>query len=281
MAAGGENGWAGMRDGVVLRTHAWATPTGTSTRGVVLLVHGLGEHAGRYAHVARQLNDHGFAVHAHDQFGHGESPGKRGTLSTPTRLLDDLADWVDRVRATMAPAQPLLLLGHSMGGAVAADFVAQRIREVQGLMLSSPALDAGMNRAQRALAAVLARLAPDFTIGNGLRVEKISHDPAEVAAYRADPRVHDRVSGRLAHYIASAGPRVLNRAGRWSVPTLLLYAGADALVDPAGSRRFAAAAPAVVVAAREFPAHYHEIFNEIERAPVFDALHAWLDARFP
>jgi alpha-beta hydrolase superfamily lysophospholipase len=112
-------------------------------------------------------------------------------------------------------------------------------------------------------------------------VEKISHDPAEVAAYRADPRVHDRVSGRLAHYIASAGSRVLDQAGRWSVPTLLLYAGADALVDPAGSRRFAAAAPTAMVAAHEFPAHYHELFNEIERAPVFDALHAWLDARFP
>jgi alpha-beta hydrolase superfamily lysophospholipase len=138
-----------------------------------------------------------------------------------------------------------------------------------------------MSGAQRALAALLAKLAPDFTIGNGLQVERISHDPAEVAAYRKDPLVHDRISGRLARYIAQAGPRVLAAAGAWRMPTLLLYGGADALVDPAGSRRFAEAAPETVVTTREFPAHYHEIFNEIERAPVFEALHAWLDARFP
>ena len=281
MAGEVENGWASTRDGVALRTYAWLAAAGAPGRGTVVLVHGLGEHAGRYAHVARRLNEWGFDVHAYDQFGHGQSPGRRGTLATPTRLLDDLADMVDRTRAAMPPAQPLLLLGHSMGGAVAADFVAQAIREVQGLVLSSPALDAGMNAAQRALAALLARLAPGFTIGNGLQVERISHDPAEVAAYAADPLVHDRVSGRLAHYIASAGPRALTEAGRWQVPTLLLYAGADALVDPAGSRRFAAAAPAQAVTARDFPAHYHELFNEVAREDVFDALRAWLDARFP
>ena len=90
-----------------------------------------------------------------------------------------------------------------------------------------------------------------------------------------------RISGRLAHYIATAGPRVLAQAAAWRVPTLLLYAGADRLVDPAGSRRFASLAPRDVATAREFPGHYHELFNEIERAQVFDALHAWLDARFP
>jgi alpha-beta hydrolase superfamily lysophospholipase len=282
MAGSAEKGRAFMRDGTALRTYAWPAAVDAPARGVVLLVHGLGEHAGRYAHVARHLNDWGWKVQAYDQFGHGESPGKPGTLTTPTRLLDDLADMVDRTRAAMPPAQSLLLLlGHSMGGAVVADFVAQGIREVQGLVLSSPALDAGMSGAQRALAAVLARAAPGFTIGNGLQAERISRDPAEVAAYRADPRVHDRISGRLAHYIASAGPRALAETGGWRLPTLLLYAGSDALVDPAGSRRFAAAAPPAAVTACEFPAHYHEIFNEIERAPVFDALRAWLDARFP
>lgn len=278
MAGGAGNGRAEMRDGVALRTYAWPAP---QARGTVVIVHGLGEHAGRYAQVARHLNAWGFEAIGYDHYGHGESPGKRGTLSSPHRLLDDLAEMVDRTREAMPPPRPLLLLGHSMGGALAADFVAQGIREVQGLVLSSPALDPGMNAAQRGLAALLATLAPGFTIGNGLQVEKVSHDPAEVAAYRADPLVHDRVSGRLAQYIALAGPRAFAAADAWQVPTLLLYGGADALVQPAGSRRFATAAPAAVVTACEFPAHYHEIFNERERAPVFDALRGWLDARFP
>ena len=276
-----ELGWAGMRDGVALRTRSWWQATAAPARATILLVHGLGEHAGRYAHVARSLNDRGFDVRAYDHFGHGESPGKRGTITTPDRLLDDLAEMVDRARAAMPAGQPLVLLGHSMGGAVAADFVARGLRPAQGLVLSSPALDAGMNPIQRGLAALLARVWPGLAIGNGLPAEGISHDPGEVAAYKADPLVHDRISGRLAHYIASAGPRVLAQATAWRTPTLLLYAGADRLVAPQGSRRFAALAPRGVLAAREFPAHYHELFNEIERAQVLDALHAWLDARFP
>ena len=281
MAGEVELGWADMRDGVVLRARAWRRDTALPARAAVLLVHGLGEHAGRYDHVARQLNGWGFDVHAYDHFGHGESPGKRGTLTSAQRLLDDLADMVDRVRGSMPREQPLLLLGHSMGGVLAADFVGSDIRAVEGLVLSSPALDAGMNPLQRGLAAALARLWPGLAIGNGLPADRISHDPAEVAAYRSDPLVHDRISGRLAHYIATAGPRVLAQAAAWRVPTLLLYAGADRLVDPAGSRRFASLAPRDVATAREFPGHYHELFNEIERAQVFDALHAWLDARFP
>ena len=281
MAGEVELGWADMRDGVVLRARAWRRDTALPARAAVLLVHGLGEHAGRYDHVARQLNGWGFDVHAYDHFGHGESPGKRGTLTSAQRLLDDLADMVDRVRGSMPREQPLLLLGHSMGGVLAADFVGSDIRAVEGLVLSSPALDAGMNPLQRGLAAALARLWPGLAIGNGLPADRISHDPAEVAAYRSDPLVHDRISGRLAHYIATAGPRVLAQAAAWRVPTLLLYAGADRLVDPAGSRRFASLAPRDVATAREFPGHYHELFNEIERAQVFDALRAWLDARFP
>ena len=281
MAGEVELGWADMRDGVVLRARAWRRDTALPARAAVLLVHGLGEHAGRYDHVARQLNGWGFDVHAYDHFGHGESPGKRGTLTSAQRLLDDLADMVDRVRGSMPREQPLLLLGHSMGGVLAADFVGSDIRAVEGLVLSSPALDAGMNPLQRGLAAALARLWPGLAIGNGLPADRISHDPTEVAAYRSDPLVHDRISGRLAHYIATAGPRVLAQAAAWRVPTLLLYAGADRLVDPAGSRRFASLAPRDVATAREFPGHYHELFNEIERAQVFDALRAWLDARFP
>lgn len=271
-------------DGENIAVQDWPLEPGAAPRGMILLVHGLGEHVGRYDQLARQLNDWGFAVRGYDQYGHGESGGRRGGLPTDDRLLEDLADMVDSTRARMerqAQKQtPLILLGHSMGGLVAARFVALALRPVEALVLSSPALDPGLNAVQKLLLAVLPTIAPDLRVGNGLDPSLISHDPAVVAAYRQDRRVHDRISGRLARFIANGGPATLAQAPNWTVPTLLLYAGADRLVNPAGSQAFAAAAPKEVVTARRFDTLYHEIFNELKRAPVLDELKRWLDARF-
>ena len=267
-------------DGNNLAVQDWPLAPGQVLRGVVLLVHGLGEHVGRDDRLAGQLNDWGFAVRGHDQHGHGESGGPRGGLPSDTRLLDDLADIVDSTRARMGSQTPLILLGHSMGGLVAARFVALGLRPVQALVLSSPALEPGLNAVQKLLLALLPRIAPNLRMGNGLDASLISHDPTVVAAYRADKLVHDRVSARLARFIADGGPATLAQAASWSVPTLLLYAGADRLVNPAGSRAFAAAAPRTVVSAHCFETLYHEIFNELDAAPVFAELKKWLDARF-
>ena len=107
-------------DGENLAIQDWPDYQGERLRGVVLLVHGLGEHAGRYEVVASQLNAWGFAVRGYDQYGHGESGGPRGGLPSDARLLDDLADIIDTTRARMSPDMPLILLGHSLGGLVAA-----------------------------------------------------------------------------------------------------------------------------------------------------------------
>ena len=147
-------------------------------------------------------------------------------------------------------------------------------------MLSSPALDAGLNPFQKLLLATLPRIAPNLTVGNGLDPDFISHDPDVVAAYKADPMVHDRVSGRLARFIADGGPAVIARAADWKIPTLLMYAGEDRLVNPRGSRAFAAAAPPSVVTTQCFDGLFHEIFNELDAEPVFEALRQWLVARF-
>ena len=267
-------------DGDNVAIQDWPLEQGQTLRGVVLLVHGLGEHAGRYDHVARQLNAWGFAVRGYDQYGHGESGGPRGGLPTETRLLDDLADVVDSTRARMDPVTPLILLGHSLGGLVAGRFVSLGIRPVQALVMSSPALDPGLNAFQKLLLALLPKIAPNLRVGNGVDASLISHDPAVVSAYRADRLVHDRISGRLARFIADGGPATVALAPTWTVPTLLMYAGADKLVNPAGSRAFAAAAPKQVVKARCFETLYHEIFNETKSEPVFAELKNWLDARF-
>jgi alpha-beta hydrolase superfamily lysophospholipase len=267
-------------DGDNLAMQDWPLPDGVALRGVVVLAHGLGEHAGRYGHVASRLNSWGFAVRGYDHYGHGESNGVRGALPTETRLIDDLADVIDSTRHRLKSGTPLILMGHSMGGLVAASLVALGQVQVEALVLSSPALDPGLNTFQKFLLATLPRVAPNLTVGNGLDPNFISHDPAVVAAYNADPRVHDRISGRLARFIADGGAQVIAHAPHWTVPTLLMYAGADRLVDPEGSRAFAAAAPRQMVSAHCFEGLFHEIFNEVESEPVFERLRQWLDEKF-
>jgi len=268
------------RDGMALVRRDWPS---ADARGTIVIVHGLGEHIGRYAHVAARLNADRWSVVGYDQRGHGASPGERGRIAAHDDLLVDLAAIIDEVRAE-APG-PLVLLGHSLGGLVVARFVAGALesprppwqRDVDALVLSSPALAIGMTTAKRTLLATLEALTPNLGIGNGLDATGISRDAAVVAAYRADPLVHDRIAPRLVRFLADAGPTVLALAPRWQVPTLLLYAGSDRLVVPAGSAAFAAAAPAAVVTARPFASLFHEIFNEPEQDEVLGVLTAWLD----
>ena len=281
-------GWPGRittRDGLGLQLQAW--PAGGVVRGSVLIVHGLGEHIGRYRHVASRLNGWGWDAFGYDQRGHGRSEGRRGALAQADDLLHDLAAVIDAVRAAR-PGAPLVLLGHSMGGLVAARFVAGGIgtpepwwRPLQALVLSSPALDPGMNAGQRLLLAVLGPLAPGLALSNGLKPAWISRDAQVVRNYMADPLVHDRVTPRLVRFIVDGGEAVSERAGDWTLPTLLLWAGSDRCVAPAGSAGFAAAAPQARVAAHEFRALYHEIFNEPEQAEVFGVLGEWLRALDP
>jgi alpha-beta hydrolase superfamily lysophospholipase len=269
-------------DGLQLHVRHWSCAG--QARGTALLVHGLGEHIGRYEHVAAHFNAWGWQVVGYDQRGHGRSEGARGRLPDDEALLDDLARVIDATRAAW-PGR-LLLLGHSMGGLVAARFVAEALgeapapwsRPVDALVLSSPALDPGMSIPQKLLLAMLGRLAPNLALGNGLKPAWISRDAQVVRNYAADPLVHDRVTPRLARFIVDGAETVAERASDWRVPTLLLYAGSDRCVAPAGSAGFAAAAPQALVAAHEFRPLYHEIFNEPEQAEVFGVLHDWLEA---
>lgn len=265
-------------DGTRLHFQRWPAPG--AAHGTVQIVHGLGEHIGRYAAVAQVLNQAGWHVVGHDQRGHGQSAGLRGALPSATALLEDLALAMDRLRV---PGRHVLL-GHSMGGVVAARFVAESLaaqqqawcRDVDALVLSSPALDPGMNTLQRVLLSVLGPLAPDLPLGNGLQPGWISRDPAVVKAYVEDPLVHDRVTPRLVRFIVDGGRKVLASGPSWRTPTLLLWAGADRCVSPRGSAALAAAAPPAVLSAQAYPGLFHEIFNEPESAQVLARLTSWL-----
>ena len=269
-----------------LHLRRWPLPAAqqASARGVIVLVHGLGEHLGRYVILAQFLNHQGWHVIGADQRGHGVSEGQRGAITHADNLLTDLAQVIDSVRDEFQG--PLVLLGHSMGGLVAARFVAEALepvpalwsRQVDGLVLSSPALDPGLSLRQRLLLATLGRMAPNSTHSNGIKTAWISRERSVVRAYERDRLVHDRVSPRLVRFIVDSGRVVLARAARWAVPTLLMWGGADRIVAPRGSAAFAEAAPATVVQSQDYPKLYHEIFNEPERNEVLARLASWLRA---
>ena len=215
-----------------LATATMLRTAGPASGCVVVLAHGLcmndlqWQQAG-HDHGAALQRDLGFTpVYLRYNSGQHVSVNARAFAAALEQLL---ARWP-------VPVQRLVLLGHSMGGLVAARFVADHPEAVDGLVLSSPALDPGLNGLQKLLLAVLPRFVPDLCVGNGLDANFLSHDPDVVQAYLADPLVHDRISGRLARFIADAGPEVVARAPGWKVPTLLMYAGSDLLVNPAGSR---------------------------------------------
>jgi alpha-beta hydrolase superfamily lysophospholipase len=264
-----------LADGRRLCLHDWPLPGAAAG---VLLVHGLGEHAGRYGALAAWFNARGYAVRSYDQRGHGRSPGRRGALAHPLELLDDLAE----VHAHFASAlgTPPLLLGHSLGGLVALRAVLDGYVAPRALVLSSPALRTWTPPWQQALAAGLARVLPNLPLRSGLPFEALSHDPGVVSAYRGDPLRSGWITPRLAQFIFEGGRHCIARAVGLPVPTLLLVAGADRLVDPRGSRDFAAAArTGGKLTTKVFGTLCHELFNEAEpdRGEVLAQLAGWLE----
>jgi alpha-beta hydrolase superfamily lysophospholipase len=203
-------------------------------------------------------------------------------------LLHDLGTLVDTVRAEQTPG-PLVLLGHSLGGLVVGRYAAgftERKRPawrspVDAVVMISPALTA--NKPPPAtLVNLLDRLWPALSLSTRLSFDPntISRDPEVVQAYLADPRIHLCITPRLARFIMEAGAFTLERAPHWALPTLLLYAGADRIVDPRGSVQFAQRAPSGLVRCQAFGEHAHELFNDIDQDEVFGALGLWLRERF-
>ena len=176
---------------------------------------------------------------------------------------------------------PPFLIGHSMGGAIAARAVTGGWIRPRGLVLSSPALKTGMPLHLRLLVAVGSRLTPNLVQPHGLPLHKISHDPQVVADSKNDPLCHDKATPRLVAFILDAGACARRDATKLDVPVLLLVAGDDKLVDPEGSREFAAALPPGLGTLHWYAPLWHEVFNEREpeRTRMLGDLKAWIASR--
>jgi acylglycerol lipase len=271
-----ESGWT-TKDGLHLHARCWQ-PDGEVT-AVVCLVHGLGEHGDRYAHLADFLTDHGDALFSFDLRGHGRSGGARGHSPAYDSLMDDVADCLAEAVRTF-PDKPLFLYGHSLGGNLALNYGLRRQPALAGLIATGPELRLAFqpSGATLALGKILYRVMPSLQLANGLNPQWLSHDQGVVSAYGADPLVHDRISARLALDLLQAGDWALQHAGEWTLPLLLMHGEADPICSVSGSRDFAAAAgPACTL--KVWPGLYHEIHNEHEQQQVFDYLLPWLHAR--
>lgn len=255
----------------------WWFPDG-EPKAVIMLVHGLGEHAGRYGHVAERLVGSGYAVEAIDHRGHGRSSGDRAFVRGYDELMSDMSIW----RATVAgahPDLPLFVLGHSMGGNLAVGHALAEPDGIAGLVLSGPALEVGDDLAPWKLTifSLVAKVAPKVR-PEALSADAISRDPAVVEAYRNDPLVYTgKISAGMGAALIGAMQSFPDRYHELEMPILLLHGTDDQLANIEGSRTLERSAVNAAVTASYYDGLFHEVFNEPEQDRVLDDLVEWLD----
>lgn len=251
-------------------------------RALIAIVHGLGEHCGRYAALASDFVRAGYTVASVDWPGHGEAPGPRGDLKSWVWFRDRVIPALLGAHLGMA-SQPErtrhILFGHSMGGAMALDYAIAHPGGLSAVVASAPALRISMPPWWKLALANVARVtAPSVGFPNGLDTTGISRDPEVMRLHDEDPMIHDKISPRLYADFTEARQRVLRDARRLSVPALVLHGGADRVVDIEGSKEFCAAAPAGRTRFVRVDDAYHEIFNDVGRDELVKGVVDWLGA---
>ncbi|MFN0034643.1 MAG: lysophospholipase, partial [Saprospiraceae bacterium] len=261
-------------EGLTLFAAHWAVE---NPRAVIALVHGQGEHIGRYGHVAEWFNRHGIAVLGFDHQGYGRSEGKRGHAKNLQVLLDDIGLLLEKTRQTY-PGLPLFSYGHSMGGGLALNYVTRRQpADLAGLITTGPWIRLAFEAPaiKVIIGKILRWFMPTLTLPTGLVAHFISHDEAVVDAYKSDSLIHDKLSAAAGIALLDGADWLNKWSGEFKIPVLLQHGGDDLLTSASATQEFAARVQGDVTH-REWPGLYHEIHNEVEKEEVFEYTLQWM-----
>ena len=249
-------------------------------KAVVVLAHGLGEHARRYDHVAQRFGEAGLVTYALDHRGHGRSGGKRMVVRDISEYTADF-DTLVAIATRAHPGLKCIVLGHSMGGGIVFAYGVERPDNYDMMVLSAPAVAAQelVHPVVAFAAKILGVVAPGLPVQE-LELSAISRDPAVVEAYNNDPLVyHGRVPAGLGRALLQVGETMPRRAPSLSAPLLVVHGSADRLIPVDGSQRLVGCVGSTDVELKIYPGLYHEVFNEPERAQVLDDVVSWITAR--
>jgi len=262
--------------GIPLYYQVWQ-PDGPA-RAAIVIVHGIGEHSGRYANVVDHLVPPGYAVWANDHRGHGRSAGHPVHVDRWDEYIEDLRAFVSLVTREMG-GLPLFLYGHSMGGLIAVEYLERHQEGLRGAILSTAAIQpVGVAKPYLvALVRALSPIAPRLPIPTGLDVSTLSRDPAVVQAYRDDPLVRRTATVRFGTEGLAAVPRARAGLGAIRLPVLIIHGGADRLNSPEGSRFAFEHIASADKMLRIYPETYHEPHNDVNHAEVLRDIEGWLD----
>jgi acylglycerol lipase len=249
-------------------------------KAVLMIVHGLGEHSGRYLNVVNHFVPMGFAVYGMDHPGHGKSHGTRKYVDRFEDFIINVKAYFDRIQGRQA-GKPIFLVGHSMGGLVSAVYLLDHQAGLKGAILSGPSVKIPGNVSPvtvligKMLDVIMPRLGLLKTAPEG-----VSRDPAVVRAYMDDPLVYKgKTTVRLAIEMANAMQRVSSEAKKITLPILILQGGADWIVDPAGSRMLYDSVGSTDKELKIYDGLYHEVYNEPEHPQVLRDVEQWIEAR--
>jgi alpha-beta hydrolase superfamily lysophospholipase len=252
----------------------------TDPRGVVVLAHGLGEHARRYDHVAQRFGESGLITYALDHRGHGRSGGKRVYLRDISEYTDDFHTLVG-IAAAEYPELKVVVVGHSMGGGIVFAYGVEHPDDYAAMVLSGPAVASqeAVSPVMLFVAKLLGKIAPGLPVEE-LPVEAVSRDPDVVAAYIADPLVHHgKMPAGIIRALLGVGETMPQRAGALKAPLLVVHGEQDKLIPADGSRHLVECVGSTDVHLKVYPELYHEVFNEPERALVLDDVSSWIEVR--
>lgn len=268
------DGWLEIPGGPKLFTRAWGEDPKAPA---VAIIHGLGDHSGRWERVGRTLQSRGFVAYALDLPGHGHSEGRRGHVKSWDNYRNAVTRWIETLRAGEG-GRPWAVLGHSLGALIALDWSASHPRYVDALVLSAPPFELSLKPAALKVhaARLIGLLWPGFTQGNQIPPSLLSHDPAVIRAHRSDPYVHFRISARLFLEFQAMRAKLTKVAATHSIPTLLIQGGDDPVTSNLGSSQWSKTAKAGVVTYKEYPGLFHEVLNENEGAAILDEVIVWL-----